>query len=617
MGGFVELNVLGQFEVVKDGVVRTPSAPKVRQVLALFAMNVNRLVHVDQLIEELWEHRPPPSAMTTVQTYVYVLRKMIKEIADGDARLLTVPGGYVFAIDPAALDVLHFARLADEGKQRFKAGALEEAAIVLQSALDLWRGPVLSSVARGPLLEASAMRWGEAYNAVLSQRIDVDLQLGKHAELISELTGLVAQRPVNEGLQGQLMLTLHRAGRRSEALQVYQRARTALAEELGVEPSVQLQRLHEAMLKSDPSIEAPYGARTTAGVTSHNGPPRLLPPDIPTLTGRDEHITVASRELRSRRIRPAPPVVVVTGPPGSGKSAFCVHVAHLVKSDYPDGQLYARLMSPDGDPVDPKDVLGDFLHGFGYPVGDLPASLGGRARLWRSWTAERRVLVVLRDVVHADQIRPLLPTGAGCATLIASRKLLADASQTMGIVLRPLDRRASRRLLADVVTPRRLEPDPGAIEELLDRCGGLPVLLRAAAARLELRPHWPVRRLLPPDLGPLGLPAGAADVLASVRRTCTAMGHEARRAFLAAAAVPRVSPLALANGLGVVEQQAESLLDDLVEFQLAEFTTAENGTSGLYQVPMPFRAVARSLREQDDLLPAMTTSGLVHLNRYG
>ncbi|WP_167545443.1 AfsR/SARP family transcriptional regulator [Amycolatopsis rubida] len=604
----MELNVLGQFEVLKDGVVRTPSAPKVRQVLALFAMNVNRLVHVDQLVEELWEHRPPPSAMTTVQTYVYVVRKMIRKVADGDARLLTVPGGYVFAIDPAALDVLHFARLADEGKERFKAGALEEAALVLQSALDLWRGPVLSSVALGPLLQASAMRWEEARNAVLYQRIDVDLQLGKHAELISELTGLVAQRPVNEGLQAKLMLTLHRAGRRSEALQAYQRARTALADELGVEPSVQLQRLHEAMLKSDPSIEAPAGASTTARAAALPGPPRLLPPDIPLVAGRDEQVAGVSRELRSRRIRPAPPVVVVAAAPGSGKSAFCVHVAHLVKATYPDGQLYARLMSPAGDPVDPKDVLGGFLQAFGYPAGDLPPSLGGRARLWRSWTAERRVLVVLRDVVQFEQMRPLLPTGAGCATLIASRKLLADASLTMGIVLCPLDRRESRRLLTGVIAPRRLEADPGAVDELLNRCGGLPLLLRAAATRLELRPHWPVRRLLPPALDPVGLPAGTADVLASVRRTYTAMSLGARRAFLAAAAVPRTSPRALADGLGNDEQEAESLLDELVEFQLAESSTAENGTGFLYQVPMPFRAVARSLRDQDGSLSAMAVS---------
>src|SRR6266545_882900 len=203
----MQVSVLGPFEVMRDGVVTTPSAPKLRRVLALLSIHANNVVRTDQLIEELWEDRPPLSATTTLQTYVYQLRKLHQlgsgarmptygaesVNASGTPALHTTPNGYTLAMPADGLDAQRFAQLAERGRAELDAGDLESAAKTLRGALQLWRGPALTDVGVGPVLQAAVVWLEELRKSVMEQRLDADLALGRHHELIGELTSVVAQ----------------------------------------------------------------------------------------------------------------------------------------------------------------------------------------------------------------------------------------------------------------------------------------------------------------------------------------------------------------------------------------------------------------------------------------
>ncbi|HEY8374596.1 MAG TPA: BTAD domain-containing putative transcriptional regulator [Pseudonocardiaceae bacterium] len=612
----MQVRVLGPFEVMRGGEVVTPSAPKLRSVLALFAVHANSVVRTDQIIEELWEDRPPFSATTTLQTYVYQLRKLLgwparqgrtAPQAEGQAQsvtLRTTPGGYLLELEPDALDAHRFERMSSEGWAKLEAGDLESASAILRKALQLWRGPALTAVDTGPVLQAEAVRLEEKRKVVTEWRIDADLQLGRHPELIGELTGLVAQQPTHEGFQGKLMLALYRAGRRSEALQVYQRARAALARELGLEPSAELQRLHRAVLAADPALDAPISGVGMVRVGKRVEPPSQLPPDVPRLVGRTRQVELVRRVLAPGQ-RTTPPVVQVVGAPGSGKTAFCVHAAHQVRAVYPDGQLYARMEGAEGTPLTAAEVLADFLRAVGVPRERMPATVEERSRMFRSWTATRKVLVVLDDVSSVEQLLPLLPSGPGCATLVATRRRLADAAITVTVSLPRLGTADAVQLLSDVVGSQRAARDAAAIRELADMCDGLPMALRGAASRVQLRPHWPITRLLPRMRGeerrapasPVGELGIGASVLASYRLVSPA-GQAAFRQVASRVSDP-VSAAEAAVMLGVDELTAEALLEELVEFQLAEVVDAGPGGPGgdgfRYWFRPLFQAVAGQL----------------------
>jgi DNA-binding SARP family transcriptional activator len=568
----------------------TPTAPKLRQLLALLALNANSVVYTDQIIDELWEDRPPLTATTTLQTYVYQLRRPLRlpeagESEEGRAVALhTSRGGYLLELPAASLDVDEFRTLVERGRAEADAGSLDTAAVTLRDALRLWRGPVLADIRFGPVLQAEAVTLAEFARSVREQRFDIELRLGRHLELIGELRAAVAEQATNEGYQSKLMLALYRAGRRSEALQVYQEARSVLLTELAVEPCPELRRLHQAILTGDPALDLALPEPTA--VRAGTGPVRVertgrlpcqLPPASPVLIGREVQTSMLRAALTAPGRR-GPGVAVAVGSPGAGKSVLAVHVAHQVRSEFPDGQLYARLVTPAGRPADPADVLGDFLLACCQDSAVsrvATASLDERVRMFRSWTADQRVLVVLDDVVSDDQLRPLLPIGPGCAALVVARRRLTDPSIVRSVWLAPLDAVEALELMISVLGRRRVAAEADAAVQLVTVCGGLPLALRAALWWLELRPHWSVRRLVQrvgaaPELllepGPPEL-----DLLASIGRTSELLPPLARVALRWVSLVEgRIVPRDLAAAIRVAEADAESLLDELVEFGLLE-----------------------------------------------
>ncbi|MFG2603383.1 BTAD domain-containing putative transcriptional regulator [Streptomyces sp. NPDC048514] len=268
----MDINVLGPLSVRENGVSVVPTAPKPRQVLALLALHADQVVSVNGLVEELWGGKPPRSARTTLQTYVLQLRELIAEaLAHGENErctpkdiLATVPGGYRLETRAGNVDFREFERGAGAGYRAMDAEDYTGAARRLADALSLWNGPALTDIQAGIRIDMEARRLEEARLCALDQRIEADLRLGRHRELLPELTVLVNQYRMHESLHGQFMLALHRSGRRGEALDAYQRLRTTLVSELGLEPSAALSRLQRSILMARPE-SSPAAAPNTAG----------------------------------------------------------------------------------------------------------------------------------------------------------------------------------------------------------------------------------------------------------------------------------------------------------------------------------------------------------------
>lgn len=267
----MDIAVLGALDVRENDKSVTPTAPKPRQVLALLALHADQVVPVATLIEELWGERPPRSARTTLQTYVLQLRELISTALERAPQgtpertakdvLVTSPGGYLLNTAGGASDVREFERLAGIGYRAMDAGDFAGAARQLRDALALWTGSALADVQTGTQLEMQTRRLEETRLCALDQRLEADLRLGRHRELLGELTVLVSRYRTHENLHGQFMLALHRSGRRSEALDVYQRLRNALVRELGLEPSAGLRRMQRSILMAgpEPALGAPTG----------------------------------------------------------------------------------------------------------------------------------------------------------------------------------------------------------------------------------------------------------------------------------------------------------------------------------------------------------------------
>jgi len=252
----MEVKVLGPLEAQEHGRSVVPTAGKPRQILALLALEAGQVVTVPTLIEELWGMQPPRSALTTLQTYILHLRRLIEAAlatnGGGDAKdvLATRCGGYQLNL-AGGVDVHEYERLAAQGARAPEVGDFEGASRLLRSALAVWRGKVLVDVQVGPRLAIEVIRFEESKLSVMEMCIDADLRLGRHYSLLSELARLNAHYPMHENVCAQFMLALYRSGQQWRALEAYKRLRDTLVTELGVEPSARLQLLQRSILRSD------------------------------------------------------------------------------------------------------------------------------------------------------------------------------------------------------------------------------------------------------------------------------------------------------------------------------------------------------------------------------
>ncbi|NYJ35607.1 AfsR/SARP family transcriptional regulator [Nocardiopsis aegyptia] len=460
-------------------------------VLAALLLDLNRVVSTDHLVDMLWAHDPPETARTQVQICISRLRRLLRPVR---AVIETRPPGYLLRAEPEKVDLHLFRARTREAVSLRKKGRLEEAAALLREADALWRGPALSGIEAGAL-RTRATRIGADRVDALEQRVGIELELGRHARLVAEIPALLEENPLREGLCAHLMLALYRSGRKAEALQVYRSSRDRLVEELGLEPGAELRALEVAILNQDPDLHP--DSRDDPGPLPAPGslpsPDQhilfQLPSDTSDFVGRgDTEAAVADVLVRAGE---SAGIAVLLGPPGVGKSAAAVHVAHRLAEEYfPDGQLYCDLRGTSEAALTPSQVLGRFLRALGVPGQAIPDDLDERAVMYRGLLAARRVLIVLDDAASERQVSPLIPGGDGCRVLITSRARLTGVPGARRFELGPLDEKHALALLHRVVGARRVENEPESARTLVGMVGRLPLALRIVAARLAAKPHW-------------------------------------------------------------------------------------------------------------------------------
>jgi DNA-binding SARP family transcriptional activator len=470
-----------------------------RVVLAMLLLDANRVVQLDRLVDAIWDDNPPLTAKGQVQTCVSALRDLLKPVGP-EVSIATSAAGYQIRVPVAALDVTAFRQLADEGLAAAADGRVEEAVRDLRSALALWVGPAAADV-ESKIVQGVAVRLNEDRLAVLERCMELELSLGRHQDLIGELWELAKQYPLRERVRAQHMLALYRSGRQSEALDSFQSARQFFIDELGIEPGRELSALQKAILSNDPSLDLHAGSRRQADRAGRGGAvtPRQLPSATADFTGRAEIV----EELTKLLCQPGEgtaegyvPVVVLAGKGGVGKTTLALHIAHAVRHQYPDGQIFGQLREGDSGIVSPHELLGGFLRAFGIPAISQPLSTAERAASYRSVLADRRVLVVLDDADNASQVVPLIPGETGCAVIVTCRGSIPGLGGARYVNVGDLDEKASIELIERVVGPGRLADQEAHLHDLVRLCGCLPLALRIIAAKLADRPHWSVGHMV-------------------------------------------------------------------------------------------------------------------------
>lgn len=591
-----DYRLLGPVEAWRAGRRLALGGPKPRALLAALLLEPGRVVSVDALIDAIWDGRPPDTARSLIQSYISALRRALP--ADV---IETRPPGYLIHADASLVDRVEFERLAVQGRQAAAAGDHATAARLLGEALALWRGPALGGI--GETLRTMADQLDEARQAALEERISAELaQRGREQELVAELTALVATHPTRERSRGQLMLALYRLGRQADALAVYVEGRDVLAEELGIDPGPELKRMHEAILRADEALltAAPDAPDPTSRDREAVPVAALLPPTIGDFTGRELQLAGVRDALSGPR--DAMPVVVLSGPGGVGKSTLGVRAAHQVADAYPDGQLYAELRGAT-DPVAPGEVLGRLLYALGA---DPPDGDAERRDLFRSLVAGRRVLLLLDDAASESQVRPLLPGSATCGVLITARARLGALPCTHRADLDVLDTEPGAELLGRVAGERRVSDEPDAARRIVELCGGLPLAIRIAGARLATRRHWTARMLadrLADEHHRLDeLAVGDLEVRAGLGMSYRALDAPARTALrrLGLLAAPDVAAWVVTALLDVPEAEADRVVEQLIDAQLLHCTGVDRAGQPRYRPHDLVRVYAAERADAED-----------------
>jgi DNA-binding SARP family transcriptional activator/tetratricopeptide (TPR) repeat protein len=611
-------HILGPLQVTHAAAPVALGGPRERVLLAALLVEHGRVVSGDRLAQALWSDHPPPTARHQVAIGVSRLRKAFAAAGAGREVIATVAPGYLVA--GGWLDARCFEERARQARDALAAGTREEAARLLRAGLSLWRGPALSGIDR-PFAEIEAARLEERRLLVTEERMGLELDLGRHEELVGDLLALVRAHPLRERLRSLLMLALQQAGRRAEALAVYQDGRRLLVDTLGIEPGPQLRAVHQALLRDEPSRRRGAPARRPGDLAPRPEPsaagqpaPRQLPPDVRGFIGRRteldalDELAAVPAAANGAGDRPLP-IGIIAGVAGVGKTGLALHWSHRVMHRFPDGQLYADLRGYDAhrEPLPPGAALDGFLRGLGVPGEQIPGGLDERAALFRSVLHGKQVLIVLDNARTPEQVRPLLPGSSSCLVLVSSRDRLDDLVACEGARLYALDVLSlgeAGDLLSRMAGDRRI--DPATADRIAALCDRLPLAVRIAAARLAIHPH--------------DAPADLADRLADEQRRLPELSqaHRGVRASFAlsyrelpgpaamlfrllglldAAAVATWAAAAL---LGGSEQEAGDLLDQLVRAGLLEVAGRDCAGQVRFRLHDLMRLYARERSLADD-----------------
>jgi tetratricopeptide (TPR) repeat protein len=546
--------------------------------------------------------------------------------------------------------VIRFSELQAGAGRAARAGAWEVASARLGEALGLWRGRPLADVPSGVLVAGAVPRLAEMRLEALEARVEADLALGRHREVVAEVRALAVAEPLRERLAELLMLALYRSGQQASALEAYRRVRRHLVEQVGIEPGPGLRELNQRILRSDPALRlTPPGpgtvpasrARQAAGkrpvpggptvqVPAPAGPaepdrarmpaPVMLPAAVPGFTGRAQELRALSGLLR----RPGGPVLItaIGGTAGVGKTALAVHWARRVAAEFPDGQLYVNLRGfGPADPLPPAEALRAFLDALGVPAARIPATLDGRQALYRGLLDGRRMLIVLDNARDPAQVRPLVPATPTTMVLITSRSELASLVVTHGataISLDVLTVAEAREMLTERLGAGRVAAEPEAADELIGLCARLPLALAITAARAVTHPGFTLAALAAElrdargRLDALSTGEDATDVRAVLSWSYQSLQPPAARMFrlLGLHPGPEITAAAAASLAGTPVPETRRLLRELTRCHLLAEPAA--GRYAFHDLLRAYAAEQATALDSDDDRQAATGRMLDH-----
>lgn len=619
--GHLRIDLLGPVRA-RRGASPLALGPVRRQaVLAALILRAPDFVTYRQLLDDVWGTDPPGTGHRVLSSYVYALRKTLNGAGAGPARSVIQggSGGYCFVPATARTDLADFAEQVARTRRAKTAGDLDAALDHGSRALELLRGEPLPGLP-GPLADTERQRLARQRRALHQDRAECLVLLGRYPEALDALMAAPLVRPHDEPTAALRMRALHGSGRQAEALTVYQEMRRRLLDELGMEPGEELRRVHQAVLQGDSrmpadrsvgppaaSAPAPHGTRPEESppeldlpdVSDHPGGPRRndLPGDTACLVGRERELALLTAPVSAGGVS----VVAVDGTAGVGKTALVVRAAWALGDAYPDGCLFVDLHAHGAahESVGPRRALRRLLRAVRGSGEEIPDDLDDVADLvtaWRAATSSLRLLLVVDDARSAEQVRPLLPAGPGSRVLVAGRQRLPGLDADLRLTVEPLGTGDAVGLVRELIGDSRADHEPEAARELARRCGGLPLALRIASARLQNRPSWTLAFLagrMSDDARTLGeLRAEDRSVEAAFRMSYDQLTPELRRGFRALGLAPTAGfdGLTLAAMLGRSREEAEDLLEDLVDASLLQ-----QPHPGRYRLHDLVRAHARRL----------------------
>ncbi|MET8943795.1 BTAD domain-containing putative transcriptional regulator [Streptomyces sp. NPDC004542] len=604
----MELLALGPLELWHGGQQYELGSLQERRILTVLIHARCEPVPLDTLTDRVWNGEPPPTALGTLHSYLSRLRgRLRRSVGEELARVdRPAPRLYQLRADPEDIDLLRFQRLRKDAAAATARGERELAVGLLRTAESLWRGEPLSEFTGNEWALSARARLTEDHRRVREERIGLEMELGRHADLVGELQELASQNPFAQKVVGALMLTLYRSGRHDEALAVYRDTREKLHESQGIEPGAELQELHLRMLEQDRTL---MRTQTAAAAGAPAAEARnCLPRDTRDFTGRtgELRILLASAPAPGDAPASALPVTVVHGMPGIGKTALAVHAAHRLCAAYPDGQFYIDLRGYSSEqPLDPAEALALLLHSAGWS-GELPPTPDERAARWREWTARHRALVVLDNARDAAQVTPLLPGTPACRAIVTTRSRLAGLDGAASLRVDALSGAEAAALFTRIAGASRTAAEPEALERLVDVCGCHPLALQLLASRFRHRESWVLQDLLD-QLADAAGPLDEFDgrIAAAFHFSYAGLGGPARRLLrrLALHPGPDIALGATAALAGPDFEGEPGLLERCVE-ELLDASLLEEPVRGRYRLHDLTRAFGLRTEEPAGRHPA-------------